>query len=49
MGEMNMEQYIMPEPYLKHLTDPSMGINQDKSLPKISEPLAFQYMIQEDG
>ena len=49
MDEMNMKQYIMPEAYLKHLTDTSMGINQDKSLPKISEPLAFQYMIQEDG
>ena len=49
MDEMNMKQYIMPEPYLKRLTDPSMGINWDKSLPKISEPLAFQYMIQDDG
>ena len=44
-----MKQYIMPEPYLKRLTGPSMGINWDKSLPKINEPLAFQYMIQEDG
>ena len=49
MDEMNMKQYIMPKPYLNHLTDPSMGINQDKSLTKISEPLALQYMIQEDG
>ena len=48
MDEMNMKQYIMPEPYLKNLTYTSMGINQDESLPKISEPLAFQYMIQED-
>ena len=32
----------MPEPYLKRLTNPSTGINYDKSIPKISEPLAFQ-------
>ena len=48
MDEMNMKQYIMPKPYLKRLTNSSMGIKQAESLPKISEPLAFQYMIQED-